>query len=170
MTTSTATHVIIRTHTATHLSSAIEGALAEILTHLGISARSLMDQWDTVYDPAIRTWIEEESLSQVVLECHRPDGRADPILEFPIEYLSDGSKRLSHRHAALARQWSKLNRVPTGTEWTIICQFQGTRTRMDGWGPASRASTAGLSSVTLGTLAAGPYAAASLRAYTGLTP
>lgn len=162
----TSTWTITRAHTATHLTNAIMGAIAEILTHLGISARSLMDLWDSVYQPAIWTWIAEGSLSQVVLECHRPSGRVEPILEFPIEYSSNGSASLSHRHVALARQWVKLNRVSAGTSWKILCQYRCTPTDMYGWTAGYRASTVGLRSVTLGTLAAGPYAAASIRAYT----
>ncbi len=166
MTIATSTYTITRAHTATHLSNAIEGAIAEILTHLGISARSLMSQWGVSYDPAIRAWIEEGSLSQVVVECHRPSGRVEPIFEFPIEYFSDGSASLSHRHLALARQWVKLKGVPAGTTCKIICQFRYTPRHIPGWTDTYRASTAGLRSVTLGTLAAGPHAAASIRAYT----
>ena len=162
----TQTYTITRTHTATHLSNTIHGALAEILTHLGISARSLMDQWHATYDPAIRTWVEEKSLSQVILECHRLDGTVEPILEFPIEYHADGSAGFSHRHEALARQWRKLNSVPIGTTWTIICQFRLIPTNMDGWSDARRSSTDELRSFTLGTLAAGPDASTSIRAYT----
>ena len=165
--TSTFAYTINRTHTATHLSSAIAGALAEVLTHLGISARTLMETWDTSYDPAIRTWIEEGSLQQVVLECHRPGGSIEPIFEFPIEYEDDGSVHFSHRHTALARLWAKLNRAPAGTTWKIICQYRSTPTKMDGWSDTYRSSTAELRSFTLGTLATGPHAAVSLRAYTG---
>ncbi len=165
MTTSTATFTITRAHTATHLSNAIGGALGAILTQLGISARRLMDDWDSVYDPAIRTWVEEGSLAQLVLECHRPGGRVEPIMEFPIDYADDGSATLTHRHEALARQWAKLDRAPAGTTWKIICQFRRAHTSMDGWGETQRASTGGLRSFTLGTLAAGPHASASIRAY-----
>ncbi|MGH2705749.1 MAG: hypothetical protein ACRDJ4_11825 [Actinomycetota bacterium] len=73
------------------------------------------------------------------------------MLEFPIEYYGDGSGSLSHRHVALARQWAKLKSVPTGTTFKA------------GWGPAQRASTSALRSVSLGTLAAGPHASASVR-------
>lgn len=166
MTTSTFTYTVTRTHTATHLCNAILGALAEILSHLGLSANSLAANWDDQYRPAIQTWINEGSLDQVVLECHRLDGRVEPIFEFPIEYTYDGTAELSHRHTALARLWSKLNRVPAGTQWTIFCQFHGSRTPMEGWVSGFRSSTEDLRSFTLGTLAGGPHAAASIRAYT----
>lgn len=163
MPTSTTTHVITRTHTATHLSNAIAGAIAEILTHLGISARSLVSDWPTEYDPAIRAWIIEGSLAMVVVECHRPGGRVEPVLEFPIEYHGDGSGTLSHRHVALARQWAKLNSVPSGTTVEVICTYHGPHSDQPGWGPGKRASTTSLRSVSLGTLAAGPHASASAR-------
>ena len=163
MPTATTTYVVTRTHTATHLSNAVAGAIAEILTHLGISARSIMSEWSTEYDPAIRAWIIEGSLEKVVVECHRPSGSVDPVLEFPIEYYNDGSGNLSHRHVALARQWAKLKSVPTGTTFKVICAYNGPHSDQPGWGPAQRASTAALRSVSLGTLAAGPHASASVR-------
>lgn len=166
MSIATATRTITRAHTATHLSNAMEGALVEILEHLGVSARSLMAAWAGTYDPAIRQWIEEGSLSQLVLECHRPDGEVEPIFEFPVEYSDDGAAALSHRHVAQARLWVKLNRVPSGTAYKVVCQHQRTPTSMPGWTDGYRASTVGLRSITFGTLAAGPYATASIRAYT----
>jgi hypothetical protein len=136
--TATTTYVVTRTHTATHLSNAIAGAIAEILTHLGISARSLMSQWSTEYDPAIRAWIIEGSLKKVVVECHRPGGTVDPVR-------------------------AKLKSVPVGTTFKVICSYNGPHSNQPGWGPAQRASTSSLRSVSLGTLAAGPHASASVR-------
>jgi hypothetical protein len=163
MATATTTYTVTRTHTATHLSNAIAGAIAEILTQLGISAHSLMADWSSTYDPAIKAWIIEGSLDKVVVECHRPSGTVDPVLEFPIEYYTDGSGSLSHRHVALARQWAKLKSVPSGTTFKVICSYNGPHTDQPGWGPAQRASTASLRSVTLGTLAAGPHASTAIR-------
>jgi hypothetical protein len=165
MTTATSTRTITRAHTAVQLSSAISGAIAEILTHVGISARSLMVDWARSYDPAIRAWIEEGSLSQVVVECHRPDGQVEPIFEFPIDY-TDGSGSLSNRHVAFARQVAKFTSVPSGTTCTIICQYRYTPRDMHGWSNTTRASTVGLRSRNLGTLATGPHASASIRGYT----
>lgn len=162
MSTSTSTHLITRTHTAVHLSNAIFGAVTEVLIHLGIPAKKLIKEWYDYYDPALRAWIEEGSLACVVVECHRPGGDVEPVLEFPIMY-TNGSAELSHRHVALARQWAKLKRVPVGTTFGIICQYNGYHTPQPHWGPAQRASTAGMRSVMLGTLAEGPGASASLR-------
>lgn len=166
MGTSTATRILTRAHTAVHLAGAIQGAIAEILTHLGLSARSLLDTWDRRYEPAIRTWIAEGSLANVVVEVHQPSGRVVPIFEFPITYHADGSGSLSHRHVAAARHWIKVNKVPTGSSYTIICTYNGPHTPQDGWNPTSRTSTSAMRSVTIGTLAAGPHASASARYYT----
>lgn len=166
MSTGTSTRNITRAHTAVHLANAMQGAIAEILTHLGMSARSLLTVWERDYEPAIRAWIEEGSLDKVVLECRRPSGRVEPIFEFPIVYHADGSGSLSHRHVALARQWTKMNRVPAGTTYTIICTYNGRHSSQPGWRTTSRTSTAGMRSVTLGTLAAGPHASASIRYFT----
>jgi hypothetical protein len=168
MSTSTSTYIITRSHTAIHLTNAIEGAIAEILSHLGLpgAARAIVGEWDRQYEPAVRAWIEEGSLDRVVLECHHPSGRIEPVLEFPIDYSSDGSASLSHRHVALARQWVKLSTVPASTTVKVICQYNGWHSPQPGWEPAQRASTKRMRSVTLGTLAAGPHASASIRYYT----
>lgn len=163
MGTATTTFAITRSHTATHLSEAIGGMIAEILGTLGISARTLMTEWEGRYAPAIRAWIEEASLDMVVVECRRPNGDVDPILEFPVAYQSDGSGEFSHRHVALARSLAKLAKVPSGTTFKIICSYNGYHTPQDGWSKTSRASTAGLRSNTLGSLAGGPHASASVR-------
>lgn len=162
MSTLTATRTLTRAHTATHLTDAVAGAIAEILAHLGISARTLLMEWDTRYEPALRAWINEGSLAAVILECHRPNGTTEPIFEFPIEYMSDGSAGLSHRHVALARHWLKIGRVPGGTRHRILCSFNG-RHSDQGWTSTTRVSTSGMRSVSLGTLATGPHAAASAR-------
>lgn len=166
MSTSSATRTITRSHTAVHLTSAIMGALTEILTHLGISASTLLTKWDQTYQPALEAWIMEGSLEQVVLECTRPNGSVDPIFEFPIEYFTDGSAALSHRHVALARQWVKVHSVPPGTTFAVICTYRFPESSQPGWTTTTRASTAGMRGVSLGTLAAGPHASASVRYYT----
>ena len=166
MSLNTTTRAITRSHTATHLTNAVLGAIAEILSHLGVSARSLLAVWDTEYEPALHAWIYEGSLAMVILECVRPGGTVEPVFEFPIEYQSDGSAGLSHRHVALARQWLKLGRVPAGTTYRILCSYNGWHSEQPGWGSATRASVTGMRSVTLGTLAAGPHATASARYFT----
>jgi hypothetical protein len=133
-----------------------------VLGHLGLPTRALINEWYDYYDPALCAWIEERSLKCVVVECHRPGGKIEPVLEFPIEYTSS-SAELSHRHVALARQWAKLTRVPSGTTFKVICQYNGYHSPQPHWGPTTRASTAGMRSVTLGTLAEGPGASASIR-------
>jgi hypothetical protein len=166
MSTSTATRVITRAHTATHLSNAIAGAIAEILGRLGISARLLMADWPQRYDPAIRAWMEEGSLASIRLECTQPNGKVEPIFEFPIEYFDDGSVELSHRHVALARQWVKINTVPSGSSVEVKCQYTGLHTPQNGWGSCDMAPTSHLQRVNFGTLAAGPYASAAVRMWT----
>lgn len=166
MSTATTTYLITRAHTATHLTNAIAGAIADILGHLGIDTTRILTRWAHDYDPAIQAWIKEGSLAAVIVECHRSDGNTQPVFEFPISYHTDGSANLNHRHVALARQWTKLNRVPAGTTVDIICTYRGAHSPQPGWGPTQRASTDGLRARTLGILAAGPYAEASIRCFT----
>ena len=165
MTTATATTTYTRAHTAVHLNNAICGAIIEILTQLGLEASSLASTWSTRYEPAIRSWIEEGSLSCVTVECTQPSKAIWPILEFPVEY-TDGAGSFQQRHAALARLWAKQPPVAKGTSFRIICHYRWTPSVQAGWSSTTAASTEGLRTSSLGTLASGPHATASIRIHT----
>jgi hypothetical protein len=162
--TRTSTTVHTRTHTATHLTEVIMGTIADILGDLGIDLTRLYRDW-AQDEKAISAWIEEGSLETVVLECHRPDGKVNPIFEFPVSYDvgGRGDVQFVESRAALARYRTKLARVPAGTAFQLVCAFNGSRTPQTGWGPGSRASTDALTAMSFGTLAEGPHAKASLR-------
>jgi len=163
--TSTSVSTYTRTHTAVYLADVVMGTIADILAELKIDITSLYRDWKQD-EAAIIAWIEEESLQQVVLECHQPDGTVAPIIEFPVAYKSsgEGDATFTADRAALARYRAKLERVPTKTTYGIICTFRTTTHKQQpGWGPASRASTDGLKSLKFGTLASAPHAALSMR-------
>ncbi len=160
--TSTQTHT--RTQTAVYLTDVILGAIGDILAALGIDTTRLYGDWEQD-ERAIKQWIEEQSLKQVVLECHQPDGKVAPIVEFPVAYgpggVGDGA--FTAQRAQLARFRAKLVSVPAGTRFTLICSYHGAHTSMPGWSPARRASTEGMSALSFGTLASAPRASASMR-------
>jgi hypothetical protein len=164
--TATATHNITftRSHTATHLTGVILGAIGDIIADLGISTSQLIRNWET-NERAINFWIAEGSLEQVILECHQPSGAVVPVIEFPVSYKADGTgnAEFTASRARLARFRAKLDRVPAGTTCQIVCTFTGPRTPQSGWGPASRASTDGLRGITFGTLGSAPHASAGMR-------
>lgn len=164
--TATTTSTFTRTHTATHLSDVIMGSIADILGTLLIDATRLFSDWDTDQQ-AISAWIVEGSLRAVALECHQPDGSADPILEFPVAYQrsGEGDRQFTADRAALARYLAKLRTVPDGTNYRLYCSFNGPHSTQPGWSPATRASVDGMQSHSFGTLAGGPHANASLRYY-----
>ncbi len=164
--TATATSTYTRTHTATHLSDVIMGSIADILGTLRIDATRLFADWDTD-QRAISAWIAEGSLKSVALECHRPNGSVNPILEFPVAYTNggEGDRQFTADRAALARYLAKLQSVPSGTRYQLYCSFNGPHSDQRGWSPATRASVDGMQSYTFGTLAAAPHANASLRYY-----
>ena len=162
--TRTSTTTLTRTHTATHLADVIQGAVADILATLGVNPARLFRKWK-INQRAISNWIKEGSLRCVVLECHRPSGRVGPVLEFPVSYdtTGEGDRRLTADRASLVRFLAKLQTVPAGTTHRLICTFYGQHSTQPGWGPASRASVAGMQSHSFGRLAAGPHAVADLR-------
>jgi hypothetical protein len=160
--TSTTTHT--RTNTAVYLTDVILGAIGDILAQLGIDATRLYADWDQD-ERAIKQWIEEESLKQVVLECRQPGGKVAPIIEFPVVYQSSGigDASFTAQRAQLARFRAKLASVPRGTTFGLVCTYRTGHTTMPGWSPTTRASTEGLKSLNFGTLASAPHASASMR-------
>jgi hypothetical protein len=162
--TATFTYAYTRTHTATYLTEVILGTIGDILADLGISLAEFHRNWEQD-EIAIRTWIEEGSLTQVVLECHRPSGAVNPVIEFPVSYTASGSGdvQFTASRARLARFRAKLDRVPAGTTYQLVCTFNGPHSDQAGWGPGTRASTAGLRRITFGTLGTAPDASASMR-------
>lgn len=160
--TSTSTHT--RTNTAVHLTDVILGAIGDILAQLGIDTTRLYADWDQD-ERAIKKWIEEESLKQVVVECRQPGGKVSPIIEFPVAYESCGvgDALFTTQRVQLARFRAKLASVPRGTTFGLICTYRSAHTNMPGWKPARRASTEGLQALNFGTLGSAPHASASMR-------
>ena len=155
-----------RTHTATHLADVILGSIADILGELEIDPTRLFADW-TTDQTAISNWIEEGSLTCVALECHRPDGTANPIFEFPVSYTDTGlaNRKFTADRAALAKYLAKLRQVPHGTTYHLFCNFNGPHSQQAGWSPGTRASVAGMHLASFGTLAAAPHARATMRYY-----
>jgi hypothetical protein len=160
----TATHTHTRTQTAVYLTEVILGTIADMLAALGIDPTRLYADW-TQDELAIKRWIEEQSLKEVVLECHQPSGRVAPVIEFPISYSPTGigDASFSAQRAQLARFRAKLATVPRGTHFQLFCTFRTAHTPMPGWGPGTRASTAGLRALNFGSLASAPHASAAMR-------
>jgi hypothetical protein len=162
--TSTSTTTYTRTNTAVYLTDIVMGTIADILADLRIDLSRLYRDWKQD-EVAIAAWIEEGSLDQVVLECHQPNGAVAPVIEFPIVYRAGGlgDAAFTADRAALARYRAKLDRVPVGTSFAVICTFNGPHSNQAGWGPASRASTDGLQSLRFGALGNAPHASVGMR-------
>jgi hypothetical protein len=162
--TSTWTSTTTRTKTAVYLTEVVMGTIADILADLGIDLTRLYKDWNQD-EAAIAAWVAEQSLEQVVLECHQPDGIVSPVIEFPIVYRpgGEGDRAFTTSRAAFARYRAKLDRVPPGTWFQLFCTFRTAHSPQLGWGPGTRASTAGLRSMSFGTIASAPEAAASMR-------
>jgi hypothetical protein len=162
--TSTFTYSYTRIHTATHLTDVILGTITDILADLGINMDRLQRDWEQ-NENALKAWIEEGSLDTVVLECHQPSGAVAPVIEFPVTYTTSGTgnAEFTASRARAARFRAKLDRVPSGTIYKLVCTFNGSRSAQPGWGPGTRASTDGLSGITFGTLGSAAHASAGMR-------
>lgn len=164
MTTSTYTLTYTRVHTATHLTDVILGTISDILADLGINCSQFAREWEQ-NENAIKAWIAEGSLEQVVLECHRPSGTVDPVIEFPVTYTAAGTgdTEFTASRARMARFLAKLDRVPAGTTYRLFCTFSRSHSPQPGWGPGTRSGTGGLQGITFGTLGRAPHASAGMR-------
>ena len=129
-----------------------------------IDTSPLHRTWETD-EQAIRNWITEGSLDTVILECQPPTGPAKPVIEFPVTYTATGAGdgEFTASRARMARFRAKLDRVPAGTTFRLVCTFNGPHTSQEGWNPTTRASTSQLRSLTFGTVGSGPHASAGLR-------
>jgi hypothetical protein len=161
---STSTSTYTRTQTAVFLTEVVMGAIADILADLRIDLTTLYRDWKQD-EAAIAAWIGEGSLEQLVLECHQPAGTVSPVLEFPVSYRSGGAAdaKFTADRAALARYRAKLDRVPAGTVFRLLCTFSRNPSPQPGWERATCASTSGLRSLRFGTLASAPHASLGLR-------
>lgn len=160
----TSTPTYTRVHTATHLTDVILGTISDILADLGIRSSLVTRDWE-MNENAIKAWISEGSLSQVILECRQPSGLVAPVIEFPVTYTGGGvaDAGFTASRARLARFLAKLDRVPAGTTCELLCAFSGPHTPQPGWGLGTRASTDGLQSITFGTLGRAPHGSAGMR-------
>lgn len=161
-------HALTRTHTANHLSDVIMSSVGDILATLKIDTSRFYNDWTQDF-AAISAWIEEGTLKTVSLECHRPDGVVKPVFDFDVSYTNGGvgDRKFTADNASLLKYLAKLEQVPAGTTYRLFCSFNGYwHSDQDGWSPGNKASTTGLRSRTVGTLAGGPDATATTRIHT----
>ncbi|BBZ50274.1 hypothetical protein H7H82_14235 [Mycobacterium heidelbergense] len=166
-TTNTATYSYTRTHTATHLSDTIMASISDILVTLGIDTARHFQRWQLNAN-AITRWIEEGSLEQVAVECVRPDGTVAPVFEFVVTYTAGGigDRKFTADNASLLTYLAKIQSVPLGTTFRLFCSYRWTPSEQPGWTDGTRASTSGLRTRSIGTLAGAPDAIATARVHT----
>jgi hypothetical protein len=164
MSTSTTTRTFTRTHTATFLTDIVRDGLTRLLEHLGVGATSLINAWCAEYQDAIHGWMEEQSLRAVVLECTTPQG-AKKRFDFTVDY-TDGTGGFRNRMSTMVDYYAKVDRLPAGTTWRIVCQYSGPHSPQRGWSSTTLDAASGLT-MTLGTVGRAPHANLGFRTYGG---
>lgn len=162
MTTSTISRTTTIVHTATYLTDAIFGTMSTLLEHLGLDALTLAREWENTYAPAIRAWIQERTLKEVVLECTTPAG-VKQRFDFAVDY-TDGGGGFRNRMQVLSGYYGKIASLPARTTWRIVCTYYPGRTPQPGWSATTLDAGVG-PSMSLGTLARAPHAQVSLKTY-----
>jgi len=155
MATSTTTRTYTTTHTATFLTDVARDGITRLLEHLGVGAGRIVTDWRSLYEPAIRAWIEERSLKAIVVECTTPAGRTTHY-EFRVDY-TDGGGTFRNRMATMVDYFAKVGKLPAGTRWRVVCRYNGWHSDQPGWSPTSLNDLSGLA-MSLGTVGRAPHA------------
>jgi len=84
------TTAFARTHSIAFLSDNLRNSLRDVIRENGISPVKLMQDW-AIVELGIRTWLESEHLTNIVVEFFRPGAMsASARWEFPVGYTGSG--------------------------------------------------------------------------------
>jgi hypothetical protein len=164
--TATNTYSYTSTHTATYLTDAILGTLAEAIAQLGLQPTVITRDWALI-EAGILAWIKEHSLKCVSVEFADSTGKVITVVDFPVSYTTTGVEgaAFSVSTARISRFLSKFRALPASTRTRLVVDHYGYHTPMPGWSPTHGVHRAGLRATSAGTLASAPGATASLSIY-----
>jgi hypothetical protein len=162
MTVGVGTHSSTRVRTAVYLTDAIMGTFETILARFGLSPMYLKMHWSNIEDGLV-TWITEGSLKSVQLECGDPDN-PHAVFQVPLDYTTtgDGDIAFVTSQARITRAMAKFSTIPRGVDYRIVVEHHGSHTPVDGWTSTTTADTSNLAKYSLGSVASGPDARATL--------
>lgn len=160
------THVYTynRTHTSIFVADNMGNLLRDIVAWSGLDPTKLVDDWRVVGN-AIQTWLRSGHLYEITIEFFLPGstslvGRWD----FPVRYDGsgvDGDMWVAREH--VRRTVEKAGRPPATATYEVILGAHVGRAHVDGMGPATHRSTAGMIGRLSGTAIATPDIMASLK-------
>lgn len=160
------THVFTynRSHTSIFVADNMGNLLRDIVAWSGLDPTKLVDDWRVVGN-AVRTWLRSGHLYEIAIEFFLPGstslvGRWD----FPINYDGsgvDGDMWVAREH--VRRTIEKSGRPPAAATYEVILRAHAGRAPVDGMGPATLRSTAGMIGRVSGTAIATPDIMASLK-------
>lgn len=160
------THVFTynRSHTSIYVADNMGNLLRDIVTWSGLDPTKLVDDWQ-VLGRAVQAWLRSEHLYQITIEFFLPiSGKLVGRWDFPIAYDGsgvDGDMWVAREH--VRRTIDKAGRPPAGANYEVILWAHSGRPHVDGMGPTTHRSTAGMVDRLSGTAIATPDIMASLK-------
>jgi len=140
------------THSVTYVTDNILKSLKDIIVLSGMDPSAFVGDWAS-NSRAIKAWLESGHLEQVILEIFNPN--TDTLIfkwEVGIVYgASNGDGSFWTDTEQLAYAIRKCGVLPSQAKYSVQLKNKPGRPDVDGWGPGSARSTAGMVRQSLGT-------------------
>ena len=139
------------THSVTYVTNKILLSFQTIIRLSGLSPERMVDDW-AILERGIKTWLETQHLSEVILEVFNPNtdkliGRWD--LEIHYGYVGDGSFWVNtddiRYHILKAGVW------PSTCNYRVVAITNPLRPDVPGWSRTTLRSTTGFVKQSIGT-------------------
>ncbi len=139
------------THSVTYVTNKLLLSLESIIRWSGLSPEKIAADW-VVLEHGIKTWLETEDLTQLVLEVYNP--RTDALigrwdLEIRYGYVGDGSFWVDtddiRYHIQKAGVW------PATCNYRVVATTKPNRPDVPGWSGTALRSTNGFVKQSIGT-------------------
>jgi hypothetical protein len=153
------------THTAGYLTANLIRSITDIIKAVGLDLGDLPAQ---TLDRGLKTWIESEHLTKLVLEIYSRStdnlvGRFDFDLDYTYSTTGDGSFWLDTEQVRFAIRKAGLQ--PINCSYNVVATTKPGRPDVVGWSSATLRSTNGFTRHAVGTAIGAGAAAAGLSYY-----
>lgn len=164
---STHTFAYSRSHTAAFASDKMRNLLKVLVRYHGLNPEKLVDAWSDWADRAVRTWLESEHLTTIVIEFYWPGSScAAARWDFPIRYDGSGiDDDMWVDKQFFEDSFDKAAAPPTNCNYRVLLCHSSGAPHVPGLSTTKFLSTAGLLAREAGTVIATPDIMASATYY-----
>ncbi len=141
------------THSVTYVTNKILLSLQSIIRLSGLNPERMVDDWG-VLELGIKTWLETQHLSEVILEVFSPStdkliGRWD--LEIRYGYVGDGDGSFWVNTDDIRYHIMKAGLWPSTCNYRVVTVTKPLRPDVPGWSRTTLRSTTGFVKQSIGT-------------------